>query len=129
MKLQRSLLSLPFLLGLCLLGPLFRAPLSADEVADRMLERLPLVDALKAAGVVGENNRGLLEGRVILEPQQKAIIEAENKDRSLLYERVASSNGLAPSEVARQRAIRIAELAKAGVWVQNAKGDWIRKGR
>ncbi len=102
----------------------------ADAVAaaqQRMQERLAQIDALKAAGEVGEDALGYLSARTELGPRQAALVQAENADRRILYEAAARRTGQTVEEVGRQRALRIAELALPGVWLQRPGGEWYRK--
>ncbi|MFP4282755.1 MAG: YdbL family protein [Opitutales bacterium] len=121
---HRTLLRSFFFLFAGLVGA---AGLLGQNAAERIRDRLPEVDALKSAGVVGENNEGFLEARVELAPAQEALVEAENADRRELYRRVARRSDLSVEEVGRQRAVRIAQQARPGVWLQTTKGDWVRK--
>lgn len=100
---------------------------AANTAAARIRERLPEIDALKAAGVVGENNVGLVEARTPVSAPQQALIDAENADRLELYKIVARNAGETVEKIGQQRAVRIAELSLPGVWLQNSKGDWYRK--
>jgi uncharacterized protein YdbL (DUF1318 family) len=99
----------------------------ADAAAARMRERLPAVDMLKENGQAGENNLGLLEARGELAPADTAMLEAENADRLTIYRHIAAGSRQSVEVVGRQRAVRIAELSKPGVWLQNAQGAWYQK--
>lgn len=101
--------------------------LSADPV-ERMRERQPAVDEMKLAGVVGENNRGFLEAREDLTEAREALLRAENADRREVYAMIARRNDTSVEEAGQQRAIRIARQAHEGVWLQDARGRWYRKG-
>lgn len=94
---------------------------------ERMKERLPVVDSLKEAGAVGETAAGYLEARTELLPRQRTVLEAENEDREVVYGAVARQTGQTIGEVGRQRALRIAEQAAPGVWLQRPSGEWFRK--
>lgn len=104
------------------------AAADVESITERMRERLPAIDELKEAGTIGENNRALLEARSELEREQRELIQEENADRQTLYELVAERTDQSLDEVARQRAARIAQLATRGVWLQNMRGKWYRKG-
>ena len=108
-------------LGLCCAALAF----AAGE-KERMLERLPQIKALKAAGVVGEKANGLL-GFVKKSPADKALVDAENKDRQAVYAVIAKRQGASVSKVAGRRALQIAEKAASGHWVQDAAGKWSQK--
>lgn len=100
---------------------------SVQSATERIKERLPQVDNLKAEGKVGETAEGYLAPREDLGPRQQSLLEAENADRRLIYLSVAERTGQTLEAVGRQRAIRIAELARPGVWLQNPGGEWYRK--
>lgn len=106
---------------------LFATALQANPTLERMKERLPKVDELKLQGLVGENNQGFLEVRGSMSAEQQAIVNAENRDRRDLYTQVARSSGTTPETVGQQRAIRNAQLAARGVWLQKPNGEWYRK--
>lgn len=98
----------------------------AEGIKDRMRSRLPELTALKAQGVIGENNKGYLEfvGKKIV---KREIVEAENNDREKVYENIAKQQGTTVEVVGSLRARQIAENAKAGEWLQDDKGNWFRK--
>lgn len=115
---------------LFVLSGLFAGSLLADSVQDataRMKERLVQIDQMKERGELGENAAGFLAARADLDPDQSALVDAENADRRLVYAAIAAKTGQTPEEVGRQRAVRIAGLARSGVWVQIPGGEWIRK--
>jgi uncharacterized protein YdbL (DUF1318 family) len=120
---------LPLLIALFLFNA-FAGAVSAESEADaaqRIKERLAQIDTLKGSGDVGEAASGYLEARAELGPRQRAIIEAENADRRIVYAAVAERTGQTVEDVGQQRALRIAELARPGVWLQSPGGDWYRK--
>ena len=110
------------LLGLSLAGSL-----SADPM-ERMRERRPAIDELLLSGHVGENNEGYLTGRMSLNGEEDAYLKAENADRREVYQYIAGRTKSSAAEVGKQRALRIAQQARAGVWVQDARGTWSQKG-
>lgn len=93
----------------------------------RMEERLPRIDQMKADGVVGENNRGYLEARGTLSTVQNQVMQAENRDRSTVYGAIAAKTGTSAGEVGVERAKQIAATSKPGVWLQRENGEWYRK--
>ena len=94
---------------------------------ERMRERLPQVDALLTRQIVGEGNRGILVARQELTDSQKALVEAENRDRIAVYTAIARRTESTPEVVARQRALQIRERAAEGVWLQDEEGNWYRQ--
>lgn len=124
MKLARIIL-------LTLIAAVLGAPAFAqgDEgaIKERIRARVAQVDQLKAAGVVGENNQGLLEQRGALDPQQTQVLNAENTDRRALYAILGSRLGLTPAVVGQQRAEQLRNNSAPGVWLQAAGGSWYKK--
>jgi uncharacterized protein YdbL (DUF1318 family) len=100
---------------------------AASDAAQRIKDRLVQVDALKAAGDVGEDVRGYLSKRKALAPRQNSIVDAENADRLILYKTVAGRTDQSVEEVGGQRAIQIASRARPGVWLQKPGGEWYQK--
>lgn len=98
----------------------------AQDLKSRMRARQPAINALKASGVVGENNQGFL---TLLKQQtdKKALVAAENKDRRKAYQIIAKQQGTTAGHVAKRRALQIAKKAKPGTMVQNANGKWHKK--
>ena len=91
-----------------------------------MIERAPQISTLKSAGVVGEKADGLL-GFVNKSPADKAVVNAENNGRKAVYAEIAKGQGVSASVVAQRRALKIAEQATSGEWLQNANGKWVQK--
>jgi uncharacterized protein YdbL (DUF1318 family) len=104
-------------------------PARADDlgtVRARMEQRLPALDQLKTKGVIGENNRGLLELRGG-DVDAGDAVAAENRDRGLVYAEVAKKTGTSLEQVARFRARKIAAASAKGVWLQKDDGSWYQK--
>ena len=98
-----------------------------DAVKARMAKRQPLIAEMKQARAVGENNRGYLE---ILDTDRAdaKVVAAENADRRLVYEAIASDTKADADTVGRLRAKQIAERSKAGIMIQGEDGNWHAKG-
>lgn len=92
----------------------------------RMAQRLPQIDTLKESGALGENNQGFLEVRENKD-NAAAIAAAENADRRAVYEAIAARQRVTVEEVGKTRARQIAQQSKGGVWVQDARGNWVKK--
>jgi len=99
---------------------------SAKEIQARMLARLPEIKALKDKGLVGENNKGLLEF-VGQQKEKQDVVAAENKDREMVYEAIAKQQGTTLELVGKHRAIQISDKARPGEWLQDANGKWYQK--
>jgi Uncharacterized protein conserved in bacteria len=92
-------------------------------------ERKPKIDALKAAGTVGENNAGLLEPipGAALDSEAFKLISAANSDREKMYASIAEKQNTTAEAVGKRRAVRIAEDAALGAHLQDAEGNWAQK--
>jgi uncharacterized protein YdbL (DUF1318 family) len=99
---------------------------SAQEIKQRMIERLPVITALKAKGLVGEDNRGYLQF-IGQKKENEAVVAAENKDRQMVYEAIAKQQGTTVELVGKHRAVQIADKAQPGEWLQDANGKWYQK--
>lgn len=99
-----------------------------DEAAikQRLIERVDAIDALKLAGKVGENNKGLLEQRAMLKPDETSLMNAENADRRALYTLVGQRLGLTATVVGQGRADELRKKSAPGVWLQAADGSWYK---
>lgn len=92
----------------------------------RMNQRLAQVDHLKAKGVIGENNRGMLELRGG-DVDAGDVVAAENRDRETVYAEIAKQTGTHVDQVGRARARQIAAASARGVWLQKNDGSWYKK--
>lgn len=99
--------------------------LSAKEIQAQMKNRLPQITDLKDTGIVGENNKGYLEFRGTA--QQAALVNAENKDRKIIYTAIGRKQGATADLVGQRRALTIAEKGKKGQIYQKADGSWYTK--
>ncbi len=97
-----------------------------DDIKTRMAKRLPVIMDLKARGIVGENNQGYLAYPKGGE-EQKAVVDAENADRKLVYQAIANKQGSSAEHVGKRRAMQITEKADPGQWLQDEKGKWFKK--
>ncbi|MFO1522318.1 MAG: YdbL family protein [Kiritimatiellia bacterium] len=113
-------------LMLMILGLSLPAPADTQQVKDRMLARLPQIDAMKKSGAIGENNLGYLEVRAASAPAEKLAGE-ENADRKVVYQAIGAQQGTSADTVGKLRARQIAEKAAPGVWVQDEGGVWRKK--
>lgn len=98
----------------------------ADDIKTRMKKRLPVIKALKAQGIVGEDNAGFLQF-VGANKASADVVAAENKDRQTVYQAIAKQQGTTAELVGKRRALKIAKRAASGEWVQDAGGNWIQK--
>ena len=124
MKLKKVLALLSvFFLGILITTDVNSA---SDSIKQRMIDRLPVIKALKDQGIVGENNLGFLE--FIGNRKEKAdVVAAENVDRKSVYEAIAKNQGTTVEVVGQHRAIQLADKAQSGDWLQDANGKWYQK--
>ena len=129
MKRYRVMTMLVLMLAGALLAvvPAARAADTKAELKARMAQRLPQLNALKARGVVSENDAGLLTAAGTATDADKAVVETENKDRRAVYAAIAAKNGTAVATVAQQRAAQIAEKSAPGTMLQGRDGTWTAK--
>lgn len=118
---MRHIVKINLVLILCLM---FVAGPVAAGVKERMQARAGQIGALKAQGIVGENNRGYL-GFVGSNKTGADIVAAENKDRKAVYMYMASKQGTTVEVIEQVQAGRKAKIAqKAGQYYQAADGSW-----
>ena len=98
----------------------------ADSIKERMLSRIPAINALKDKGTVGENNQGFLEFRNA-DTSQQTLINEENKDRRSVYGAIAKNQKVDIALVGQRRAKQISEIGSKGHWFQKPDGTWYKK--
>ena len=87
------------------------------------------IQNLKREGMIGENNKGYVTG---LQNSSRvgSITAAENRDRRIIYEALATQNKLGGNgllEVQKAFAEVQHEKAGPGDMIQSASGDWKKK--
>lgn len=97
-----------------------------NAVKARMEQRLSKLDALKAQGVIGENNHGLVELRGG-NAEAGDVVAGENSDRTAVYAAIAKQTGSSAETVGKARAKQLAASSAAGVWIQRENGEWYKK--
>ena len=99
-------------------------------------KRFPKLIPYFQKGIIGENNRGLLEIKswqgvsLAKRAKVKQLVEAENKDRMSLYQEVAKNMGIDPSQLGKVQKIfakQWQKTAPSGTWIQTEEGKWVRK--
>lgn len=109
-----------------MLNILFTGLAGAQDIKTRMKNRLPVINGLKAKGIIGENNKGFLDFRTSKKENADAV-SAENTDRSAVYAAIAKQHKTTPELVGKRRALQIAQNARPGEWVQDKEGKWLKK--
>ena len=99
----------------------------AKTAQARMKARIKAVGQLKLSGLTGEDNQGLLSSRSKLTEKQQDLLDAENKDRSIIYAVFAKKFNVPVKQVALSRAAKIQKIAKVGTWIQAKDGSWAKK--
>lgn len=98
--------------------------------------RFSLLKPYYEMGVIGENNKALVEIRDIsaLTLKQKAevnrLVEQENKDRMALYEEIMKANKIGKEmlpEIQRIFANSWREKSFSNWWIQTDTGEWVKK--
>jgi len=107
-------------------GFIFSAMAFGQDIKARIKARRPIILALKAEGIIGENSAGYLEFRGS-KKKNEDVVKAENSDRRIVYKKIGEQTGATAEVVGQRRAQKIAELAKPGDWLQNASGTWYKK--
>ena len=107
------------------------------KIIDSRAQRLDSLNRYKTAGVLGENNKALLEIRSLeslTDLRQRAevqrLLKEENDDRSRLFTEIAAAEGVDLSQLPRIQATyaeTLREKASPGDWIQLADGSWTRK--
>ncbi|MBF0483935.1 MAG: DUF1318 domain-containing protein [Candidatus Omnitrophica bacterium] len=86
--------------------------------------RFSELENLKAAGKIGETNQGYVQA--LGDAASANIAEQENADRKVVYQTIASQNGIADQiSVVEQVFAQVQkDKAAAGVKIQNEDGSW-----
>jgi uncharacterized protein YdbL (DUF1318 family) len=102
---------------------------AVKSALDSRRERFEQVRAYKEKGVIGENNRGYVE-LLSEDSDAKSLVEAENRDRRLIYKAIVEQNNLASSELEKvEQAFAQVQRDKAesGDKIQDPDGQWVTK--
>ena len=117
MKRIITLLSLALLVGISLQA----------GIKERLAERLPAINKLKDALIIGEDNKGYLAVKEEIAEADQKIVDAENTDRKKIYEMLAKRTKVSVEKMQTRRAAQIAEKSKKGIWLQKPDGTWYKK--
>ncbi|QSX31392.1 YdbL family protein [Shewanella cyperi] len=80
----------------------------------------------KSMGYLGEQNDGYL-GLVKANDEARAIMDEVNAKRRAHYQKIAAQNQISTEDVAKLAAEKAIRAADKGEWIQDAKGNWLRK--
>ncbi len=100
----------------------------AQAALDGRRSRFDELTDLKAKGIVGENNRGYVE-LLVSDDSARKIVEAENRDRKIIYKTIAEQNGLTGQLETIEKVFAQVQYEKApsGSKVQDESGRWVTK--
>jgi uncharacterized protein YdbL (DUF1318 family) len=70
-----------------------------EQAAYNRRDRKPQLTSLEESGAVAENKSGLVEIRGDADSSVKALVDAENNDRMIIYKAIAAKNGISIEEV------------------------------
>lgn len=108
-------------------GSFYARATDLDDIKKRMADRLPALNKLKTNLVIGEDNQAFLAVKGDMSKDDQKIVDAENADRKLVYEKIAAATGASIEKVRTRRAEQIAEKSLPGLWLQKADGTWYKK--
>ena len=98
----------------------------ADNIKERMKQRLPQIVDLKNRGIVGETNTGYL-GFVTAKKEKQDVVAAENEDRKAVYTQIARQQNVSTQLVQKRRAAALFSSGTKGHYYQNEAGAWVKK--
>ena len=111
-------------------GQNVKADPNSTDMRERRRARRDQIKAWKAAQLIGENNRGLLEACTTdgkLSTTVQKVVDAENADRQQVFQAIAAKQNITAESVGQRWASRMAERAPGGTFVQDAAGNWQEK--
>lgn len=93
---------------------------------DGRKSRFEQLESFKAAGKVGEDNKGYV---VAFEDDAKSVVNAENSDRKVVYQTIADQNGLGGEIATIEKVFAQVQhdKAQAGYKIQLEDGSWTTK--
>ena len=95
---------------------------------DARKSRYDQLKDLKEKGIIGENNHGYVQA-LSDDPEAKALVEAENKDRRLIYKTIEEQNNLTDAMETIEKVFGQVQRDKAnpGDKIQEDDGQWVTK--
>ena len=103
---------------------------AVQKILNSRKSRVHELQALKAKGLIGENNKGFIEILKPIQPKEKSLVEAENHDRKFIYDTVVTQNYLGTKgleKVEEDFAKTHRARAKKMDLIQTASGAWVQK--
>jgi uncharacterized protein YdbL (DUF1318 family) len=100
---------------------------SEAQLIQQMAARHQQVAAMLNGQLVGESHTGSLVPKASLSPSQQAIVDAENADRTKLYQLEAAKKGTTVDQAALGYYLARLEHVNKGTWVERfnkSTGSW-----
>jgi uncharacterized protein YdbL (DUF1318 family) len=100
---------------------------SEQQLIQQMAARHQQVAAMLNGQLVGESHTGFLVAKASLTPAQQAIVDAENADRTKLYQLEAAKKGTTVDQAALGYYVARLEHVNKGTWVERfnkSAGSW-----
>lgn len=104
-------------------------PLDVGSAISRRQGRFGEIKSLKSQGAIGEDNQGHI-ANLSGDPSIQAIVDAENKDREVIYKDQLKAKGYsddAIGEIRKAAAELYRERAEKGERIQAPSDEWITK--
>ena len=86
-----------------------------------------LLDAPRAAGIVGERYDGFAQIRGAATPDVQKLVDQVNAERRQLYQQRAAAEHAPADAIGKIYAQQILQSAPAGTWFLNENGQWVKK--
>ncbi len=96
-------------------------------VSDVASAQSRLLDAPRAAGMVGERDDGFAVVRGNVPPEITALVNQVNTERRALYAERAKKDGVPAEAIGKIYAAEIMKAAPAGTWFLDSSGKWTQR--
>ena len=105
----------------------FVADDSEGQLIQQMAARHQQIAAMLNGQIVGESHTGYLVAKASLTPSQQSLVDAENADRTKLYQLEAAKKGTTVDQTALGYYVARLEHVNKGAWVERfnkSSGSW-----
>ena len=121
----------PRLMLVAALYPVAESGDNKDQLIQRMAARHAQIAAMLDSQLVGERHTGFLAAKGSLTPEQRALMDAENADRTELYKVEAAAKNTTQNQVALAYYMARLEHVYKGNWVERydkptASWEWFQ---
>jgi uncharacterized protein YdbL (DUF1318 family) len=100
---------------------------SEAQLIQQMAARHQQIAAMLNGQLVGESHTGFMVAKASLNPSQQALVDAENADRTRLYQLESAKKGTSVDQVALGYYLARLEHVNKGTWVERfnkSAGSW-----